>query len=346
MLEQHLHHREIVLLGRGHEGKGAIEVAFLGVGIGRRGQQQRDDLAAAELGRARQRPLLARRLKMDRPGVHRQKRADRVDVALDAGEIDVVRGAAGQQQLEQAPARTGVGIGVIAKQRDIDRREAELVRDIERGAVVEQELHELGAVGRVLRLRRQVQRRVAVFVGRCSRPTDRAGARAGWWPGHSRAARAVRDLPRAPSSGCASIALSMSATTSLNPRAAATSTVLSGMRQRYCTTPCASAPCCEQELHDVGVAFANGVMQRRKRSHENLVRQRRRLAQQFAHRHFIAAGAGGNHAGAVGVRVGHGCGPVAFRGRGDVLLSAAVGRMALCPRREPKEGTLAINSNA
>jgi hypothetical protein len=32
--------------------------------------------------------------------------------------------------------------------------------------------------------------------------------------------------------------------------------------------------------------------------------------------------------------------------RHDVLLSAAVGRMARCPRREPKEGTLAINSNA
>ena len=31
--------------------------------------------------------------------------------------------------------------------------------------------------------------------------------------------------------------------------------------------------------------------------------------------------------------------------RHDVLLSAAVGRMARCPRREPKEGTLAINSN-
>ena len=102
---------------------------------------------------------------MDRAGVRRQKRADLVDVALDAGEIDVVRGAAGQQQLEQAPARTGVGIAVIAKQRDIDRREAEVIRDIERGAVVEQELHELGAVGRVLRLRRPVQRRVAVLVG-------------------------------------------------------------------------------------------------------------------------------------------------------------------------------------
>jgi hypothetical protein len=38
----------------------------------------------------------------------------------------------------------------IAKQRDIDRREAEVVRDVERGAVVEQELHELGVVGRVI----------------------------------------------------------------------------------------------------------------------------------------------------------------------------------------------------
>jgi len=32
--------------------------------------------------------------------------------------------------------------------------------------------------------------------------------------------------------------------------------------------------------------------------------------------------------------------------RHDVLLSAAARRMARCPRREPKEGTLAINSNA
>ena len=110
VFEQHLHHRQIVVLGRGHERKGAIHVAFLGVRIGARSQQQRDDVTPAELGRARQRPLLARRLKMDRPGVRRQKRADLVDVALDAGEIDVVRGAAGQQQLEQAPARTGVGI--------------------------------------------------------------------------------------------------------------------------------------------------------------------------------------------------------------------------------------------
>ena len=68
VLEQHLHHRQIVVLGRGHEGKGEIVVGFLGVGIGARGQQQRDDVAPAELGRARQRPLLARRLKMDRPG--------------------------------------------------------------------------------------------------------------------------------------------------------------------------------------------------------------------------------------------------------------------------------------
>jgi hypothetical protein len=30
----------------------------------------------------------------------------------------------------------------------------------------------------------------------------------------------------------------------------------------------------------------------------------------------------------------------------DVLLSAAASRMAQCPRREPNEGTLAINSNA
>jgi hypothetical protein len=165
VLEQHLHHRQIVLFGRGHEGKGEIVVVFLGVGIGARGQEQRDDVAPAELGRARQRPLLARRLKMDRAGVRRQQRPDLVDVALDAGEIDVVRGAAGQQQLEQALARTGVGIAVIAKQRDIDRREAEVVRDVERSAVVEQERHERGAVGRVLRLPRPVQRRVAVLVG-------------------------------------------------------------------------------------------------------------------------------------------------------------------------------------
>ena len=142
VLEQHLHHRQIIVLGRGHEGKGAIVVGFLGVGIGARGQQQPTMSRRPNSAAPRQRPLLARRLKMDRPGVRRQKRTDLVDVALHAGEIDVVRGAAGQQQLEQAPARTGVGIGVIAKQRDIDRREAKVVRDVERGAVVEQELHE------------------------------------------------------------------------------------------------------------------------------------------------------------------------------------------------------------
>ena len=32
--------------------------------------------------------------------------------------------------------------------------------------------------------------------------------------------------------------------------------------------------------------------------------------------------------------------------RHDVLLWAVVGRMARCPRREPKQGTLVINSNA
>jgi hypothetical protein len=70
----------------------------------------------------------------------------------------------------------------------------------------------------------------------------------------------------------------------------------------------------QQKLHDAGVAFANGVVQRRERSRENLSRQRRRLAEQLAHRRFIAAGAGGNHVGAVGVRVGHGCGRVKLKG--------------------------------
>ena len=55
-------------------------------------------------------------VKMDRAALRRQQRADLVDVTLDAGEIDVVRSAARQQQLEQAPAWTSVGIGVIAKQ--------------------------------------------------------------------------------------------------------------------------------------------------------------------------------------------------------------------------------------
>ena len=98
----------------------------------------------------------------------------------------------------------------------------------------------------------------------------------------------------------------------------------------------------QQELHDAGVAFADGVMQRRERSHENLARQRRRLAQQLAHRRFIAAGAGGNHAGAVGVRVGHGFFGVAGD---DVLLSAAVGRMARCPRREPNRKSYVGNQS-
>jgi hypothetical protein len=54
------------------------------------------------------------------------------------------------------------------------------------------------------------------------------------------------------------------------------------------------------------MAVADGVMQRRERADENLLRQRRRLAQQRAHCRFIATGAGGNHPGAVGIRVGHG----------------------------------------
>jgi hypothetical protein len=66
----------------------------------------------------------------------------------------------------------------------------------------------------------------------------------------------------------------------------------------------------QQKLHDARVAFADGVMQRRERSHVHLTRQRRVLAQQLTNRCFIAAGAGDNHAGAVGVRVDHGCGPV------------------------------------
>ena len=106
---------------------------------------------------------------MDRIRVCHQNCADLVDVAFGAGEIDVVRGGVGQHQLEQAPAWTGVGIAVIAKQRDIDRREAELVRDVDGRAMVEQELHEFGTVGRVLRLRRPVQRRVAVLVSRVHR---------------------------------------------------------------------------------------------------------------------------------------------------------------------------------
>ena len=66
----------------------------------------------------------------------------------------------------------------------------------------------------------------------------------------------------------------------------------------------------EQELHDAGVAFADGVMQGREWTARNLARQQRRLTQQLAHRRFIAAGAGGNHTGAIGIRVGHSCGPV------------------------------------
>ena len=89
---------------------------------------------------------------------------------------------------------------MIAKQRDIDRREAAMVRDVERGAVVEQELHELGAVGRVLRLRRQVQRRVAVLVGGVH--DRRIALELALDGGQVALAQraAVRGLPRAPSS--------------------------------------------------------------------------------------------------------------------------------------------------
>jgi hypothetical protein len=235
---------------------------------------------------------------------------------------------------------------VIAKQRDIDRREAQVVRDVERGAVVEQELHELGAVGRVLRLRRPVQRRVATLVvsvhGRRIAPELAVNggqvALAQRAPqGAFRQSQAMLCLDRLVDERHDFAEPAGGGDVHGSEWNAPDGTLHDRVR---------IGAMLQQELHDAGVAFAYGVMQWRERSHGNLARQRRRLAQQLAHRHFIAAGAGGNHAGAVGVRVGHGCGPVAFRGRGDVLVSAAVGRMARCPRREPKEGTLAINSNA
>ena len=88
------------------------------------------------------------------------------------------------------------------------------------------------------------------------------------------------------------------------------------MSRRRCTTAHVSGVKPKKLSRALMFAWNCSKMERRERSRGNLARQRRRLAQQLAHRHFIAAGAGGNHAGAVGVRVGHGCGPVAFRGRG------------------------------